>query len=129
MTTLTSVVIEILGRPNMLGECRALAARMIAADEEINHILARTKRNGTLAQSVWSACAAESERSINLYVAEWRRFKARVADDHECRRRPNPSEVKVFEGAVAGIEGALGTLRQEFALLGKTSWVYGDDEP
>lgn len=127
MTSLNSAVIELLGRPNMLGEDRALAARMIVADEEVNHILARTK--GILGRSIWAGCAQESDRCNDLFVAEWERFKARVADDTEFRRRPNVSEMDVFREAVAGTEYALARLRQEFAQLGKTSWVYDDEEP
>ncbi|WP_041540651.1 hypothetical protein [Catenulispora acidiphila] len=127
MTSLNSAVIELLGRPNMLGEDRALAARMIVADGEINHILARTK--GILARPIWAGCAHESDRCNDLFVAEWERFKSRVADDTEFRRHPSPSERDVFKEAVAGTEYALARLRQEFAQLGKTSWVYDDEEP
>ncbi|NUP51783.1 MAG: hypothetical protein HOW97_31365 [Catenulispora sp.] len=127
MTTLTSVVIEVLGHPRMLGEVRALAARMIAIDEEINHILARTK--GTLARPIWAGCAAESDRGIDLFVAEWERFKACAAEDGWLNRRTNPGEVAVLKEAVAACDRALERLRQEFARMGKTSWVYGDDEP
>ncbi|WP_194924010.1 hypothetical protein [Catenulispora pinisilvae] len=127
MNSLRSVVVEILGRPHILGQSRALAARMIAADEEINHILARTK--GTLARPIWAGCARESDRCMDLFITEWGLFKARVGDDSELRRSPNPCEVGVFQEAVAGTEWALGRLRQEFGLLGMTSWVYDDEEP
>lgn len=126
MDSLTSAVIEILGHhPKFVGETRSLAARMIAIDEEINHILGRTK--GTLGRPIWAGCAVESDRGIDLFVAEWRRFKARMAEDDRPHRRPSPG-VAVFREAVAACERALDRLRQEFGLLGKTSWVYGDDE-
>ncbi|MEU9130522.1 hypothetical protein AB0D08_20890 [Kitasatospora sp. NPDC048540] len=119
--------IEVLTHRHAGAHRRALTGELIAAHEELNHLLARTK--GTPIREVWADCAAELDRCTGLYRSAWARFAAAVGNDYpqgsDTEPPPSlgPETTQAFQAALDGLRAALGTMRTEARRLGHESWV------
>ncbi|MEY2249074.1 hypothetical protein AB8A21_40175 [Streptomyces sp. BF23-18] len=108
---------------------KALTGEFVAAYSEVNHLLARTK--GKLPRGVWSDCAAELERCVDLYRSAWREFASGV-DDYVSSvgsgvvvsSSLGPDTTQAFQAAVDGLCVTLASLRREASLIGCESWKY-----